>query len=75
MAITNKEEYKSRLTQLINSGHSPFDETVVRELYNETQEGNLSDESILEALRELFPDHPFITQNILNDLRKKYNLS
>ena len=74
MAITNKEEYKNRLNELINLGHSPFDETVVRQLYAETQEGNLSDGEILEVLKEMF-DSPFITERLLDELRQKYNLS
>jgi len=75
MAITNKEEYKTKLNEFLNLGYSPLDETVVRQMYAETQEGNLSDELILEALREMFPAQSFITQKILNDQRQKYNLS
>lgn len=75
MTITTKEEYKNRLNDFLNSGLSPFDEIVVRHLYAETKEGNFGDELILEALREMFPGQAFITQKILDEQRKKYNLS
>ena len=74
MAITTKEEYKTKLNEFIDLGHSPFDETVVRQMFDEVQEGNLSDGVVLEALKELF-DSPFITQRMLDDLRQKYNLN
>ena len=74
MAITNKTEYKNRLNEFIDLGHNPFDEIVVRQMFDEVQEGNLSDGTVLEALKEMF-DSPFITQRMLDELRQKYNLN
>lgn len=73
MAITTKEEYKAKFIELVNSGYDPLSPKAIKIMWNEVK-GNLSDDVILECLREIYPGNSLLTLKFINDLKKIHNL-
>lgn len=74
-AITTKEEYVTRLQDLMGKGHMPNSQYAITTLFEEVKEGGnvLTHEQIVEALAENFNIH--ISVKSLQSYATKYNLS
>lgn len=74
-AITTKEEYVTRLQDLMGKGYMPNSQHAITTLFEEVKEGGnvLTHEQIVEALAESFNIH--ISVNSLQSYASKYNLS
>jgi len=74
-AITTKEEYVTRLQDLMGKGYLPNSQHAVTTLFEEVKEGGnvLTHEKIVEALSESFDIH--ISVKTLKSYATRYNLS